>query len=115
MEFRFPNDDRWLEIPPSLVLRWIAYESPVSKFRVAHKTININGHEVSEPVREPLADGQHYYLVAPTVVDFDEFEVWTWDGHEADNNWLELGLIHLTREDAKTHAKALLSFTKVKG
>ena len=79
-------------------------------YRRKPRTININGFEVPEPVREPLEDGDIYYLIS-FADDIYEME---WRGHESGKRWLNLGIIHLTREAAELHAKALLSFTEKK-
>lgn len=75
------------------------------------KTININGFEVPEPVREPLNEGNRYYMADTTSLMNTEF---VWDNDETDYNALEAGIIHLTKEAAELHAKALLSFTRKK-
>lgn len=74
------------------------------------ETININGHEVPAPVREPLKLGQMYFFVHcwdDAVVS----EV-IWNGDRVDRHRLKWGLIHSTKEAAIAHAEALLSFTR---
>jgi len=82
-------------------------------YRRRPRTININGHAVPEPVRHALAERDHYYFV-----DFGSLFV---SNGANDSQWyeasgvsqfrLQSGIIHLTREAAEAHAKALLSFT----
>ena len=81
-----------------------------AQYRRKPRTININGFEVPEPAREPLEDRQDYYMPSITLLDGAEYYVWRGDEH--DTRWLEKGLIHLTKEAAATHAKALLSFAQ---
>jgi len=74
------------------------------------ETININGHEVPAPVREPLELGKMYLFVHfwdDAVVS----EV-TWSDDRVDRHRLKWGLIHSTKEAAIAHAEALLSFTR---
>lgn len=71
--------------------------------------IEINGHQVPEPVRSRLQDNEIYYY--PVVSLRDLFYESSWEGDERDLNRLRAGIIHLSREAAITHAKALLSFT----
>lgn len=79
------------------------------EYRRKPRAININGHEVPEPVRKPLECGAEYFAPAVGGVYFaTEFY---WRGDEVDNRLLERGLVHLTKEAAIAHAKALLSFT----
>jgi hypothetical protein len=84
--------------------------TPVTEYRRKPRTIKINGFEVPEPVREPLEDGQEYYIPSITFGSGAGHHSWRGDNH--DDGWLAKGLIHLTKEAAETHAKALLSFTK---
>jgi len=80
------------------------------EYRRKPRTININGFDVPEPVREPLERGQQYYT--PNITGCAQ--IWmgcTWEGYHVDKCWLAKGLIHLTKDAAITHAKALLSFT----
>lgn len=103
----------WNKYGPTTILGFIQGGVPPELFRIAPKTININGHEVPEPVREPLGDGCVYYIPA-----FDNTRLCTfcshWSGDSIDLLWLSRGLIHLTPEAAEAHAKALLSFTQIK-
>lgn len=78
------------------------------EYRRKPRTININGIEVPEPMREKPEDGTKYYMpMCDNEVDFS-----VWQNSMSDNRWLSWGVCHLTREAAELHAKALLSFTK---
>lgn len=85
--------------------------SALHGWRKKSRTILINGHEVPEPVREPLEEGQEFYIAVPSLGSLHMGFVW------GNNLWyetiLERGLIHLTPEAAIAHSKALLSFTEV--
>ena len=74
------------------------------------KTIRIGEYDVPEPVREPLEDDKEYWGVDPMAEEF----AWKYKWHTAAfcNLRLRRGLIHLTKEAAVIHAKALLSLTK---
>ena len=78
------------------------------EYRLKPRYIDINGHQVPEPVREPLEDDQDYWIAdiryAPSVFN--------WENNDADYRWLERGIIHLTKEAAESHSSALLSFTQ---
>lgn len=80
------------------------------KYRRKPKTININGYEVPEPVREHLEIGSKYY----TFDLYDKSFAGEWSGHRLDFRRLDLGFIHSTRKGAQDHFKALLSFTENK-
>jgi len=80
------------------------------EYRRKPRTILINGIEVPEPEREPLENNQEYFMT-----DLDPVrrtDPIAWDNHDFDKKALRNGLIHLTKESAKKHAEALLSFTK---
>ena len=79
-----------------------------AEYRLKPRFIDINGHQVPEPVREPLKIGQVYWL-ARIHGAVDSFE---WEGDHECRAWLECGLIHLTKEAAEAHAAALFSFTQ---
>ncbi|HDU8700536.1 TPA: hypothetical protein RG717_002311 [Morganella morganii subsp. morganii] len=89
-------------------LVWASCFDPNVQYRLKPRFIDINGHQVPEPVREPLQTGQEYWVADVTKWD-DE---WYWNDDNRDNLWLERGLIHLTKEAADIHIAALLSFTQ---
>lgn len=85
-----------------------------AQYRRKPKVILINGFDVPEPVREPLNQGQAYYIpiIANSFNSPNPYAQFMWTGTSIDNHWLSRGLIHLTKEAATLHAEALLSFTK---
>lgn len=79
-------------------------------YRHRPRTININGFEVPEPLRE-LPDSGNVYLaqiaaMKPVTIQLQKFN------RRIVENWLKLGLLHETREAAYVHMKALRSFTQ---
>jgi hypothetical protein len=82
------------------------------EYRRKPKTIKINGIEVPEPVREKLDRSVEFYMPELNVENLFVRSFWTED--IKDYLWLQRGIIHLTKEAAILHAKALLSFTEVK-
>ena len=97
----------WFEMPTGFWFTDGGYD-----FRLKPKTININGFEVPEPVREPLPVGSEYFVADPSVSTYYIRYVWLDD--RTDQTFLKRGIMHLTKEAAIQHAKALLSFTEVK-
>ena len=81
--------------------------NPDIKYRSKPKTILINGHEVPEPCRTPLKDGEKYWV--PSTIRGATSTHWQDDG--IDNHYLKNGFIHLTKEAAEKHFDALKSFT----
>lgn len=80
------------------------------EYRRKPRTININGHEVPEPLRVAPAHGVTIYRACPK-------ELWLssqWQDSPYQRTALARGLLHATSEAAEVHARALLSFTEVK-
>lgn len=67
-------------------------------------TIRIGEIDVPEPVREPLKRGQSYWLAEVSGTWLESF----WCDGTREKEWLEHGLIHLTKEAAELHRKALI-------
>lgn len=105
IQIKSPNGIGWIDLCPNPNFSCGDYE-----YRIKPRTININGFEVPEPVSEALEYHTEYFKVN---LESDEFcSEYMWQGDRFDNHWLHLGIIHLTKEAAQFHAKALLSFTK---
>jgi hypothetical protein len=103
-QVRFPHAQTWAELGCQSPTWCSDYE-----YRRKPRTININGIEVPEPVREPLEESEPYYLAQ---ADSDYLPKIHWSNCPSDQRWLRYGIIHLTREAAETHARALRSFTE---
>lgn len=77
------------------------------EYRRKPRTININGFEVPEPLKEMPSSGVVW------AVDLDEdYNVFDWEvcGNIIDR-MIAKRIAHSTREAAQLHARALLSFT----
>lgn len=108
---------KWEDVSGQVALSLVYYNTEYAIdenktiIRIKPKTININGIEVPEPAREPLKEEQQYWFV---YIDASRSQGQSrWDDDPIDYTRLDMGIIHLTKEAAETHAKALLSFTKV--
>ncbi|MDE9537175.1 hypothetical protein [Xenorhabdus bovienii] len=97
--------DRWCSLAGEF------YFDPDKKYRLKPRTIKIGSVDVPEPVREPLEYGQLYFC--PCVSnDETTSNSLLWTNHECDKLLLQRGLIHLDRESAVIHTKALISLTE---
>ena len=85
---------------------WVADNEYRRKFKV----ILINGHEVPEPHRTPLKEGEGYW----TFTFADGIANLCWLSDNDDSNYLKNGVVHLTKEAAEKHFNALISFTAQK-
>lgn len=101
----------WKTISSKSALLGAAFvNKPSGKLRVKPPVVLINGIGVPEPCREPLNKNERYWK--PDLSRQDGLAWWdSWQGISCDFEYLKRGLIHLTKEAAETHAKALLSFT----
>ena len=83
----------------------------LTKYRRKPKTISINGHEVPEPLRTAPATLSLYYQ---PVLGRKELYLGplVWDGGPYDQQQLERGILHTTKEGAIEHALALISQTR---
>lgn len=80
-----------------------------AEFRRKQKTIKVNGVDVPEPLKEMPAYGTPYFV--PYLFDDDLQERITCWNDEYDKRCFERGLMHLSRENAIAHAKAILGIT----
>ena len=81
-------------------------------YRHKPRTININGYEVPEPVRDSSEMGEEGYYYIPSLHHLSGFVPVVWYSDCADLERLHRGLVHLTKEAAQAHAEALLSITR---
>lgn len=78
----------------------------IYEFRLAPRTIKVNGVEVAAPETVAPADGSCYYT--PHVTREPGYSKDTWDGAAFDLRVLEQGLVYLNKEDAIARAKSML-------
>lgn len=83
---------------------------PDGIYRRKLRTIKIGGIEVPEPCKTPLECGQEYFVPLLTTAGASRLRIW--DGDEQDVLALESNLVHLDRESAALHAKALIEVSK---
>ncbi|OTA16544.1 hypothetical protein Xbed_03471 [Xenorhabdus beddingii] len=95
---------------------WVQCRKPISfysnfEYRLKPRTIRIGLMDVPEPVREPLELDATYYV--PRLHSTSAITaIYRWDGVCFDNAMLERGFVHLDRESAEIHARALISLTQ---
>ena len=84
-----------------------------TRHHIDSSTIIINGRKIQAPHRVELEQGQRYFAALPS--GWDWHIAGTWGAGLSDQFWLDRGLLHLTKEAAIAHAKALVSFTSKEG
>lgn len=83
---------------------------PRHSFRLAQEMITIGDVSFPKPVTEPFFEcGQSYYFVDLTVLECVRSRPWSNDSF--DQRVLNLGLVHLSKENAIAHAKALIKLS----
>ena len=92
-------------------LFWIETAFDLIAEYIPPNTININGYDVPEPVREPLKNGKEYYAASPHTRG--KPYLYKWEDCEFDKHALKNGLIHKNKKAVKKHNRALMSFTKL--
>lgn len=75
-------------------------------------TVNINGFDVPAPETVPPEEGTDFWI--PFVSAEELVNCIRWAKDAENYRFLERGLVHLTKEAAQAHAKALLSFIERK-
>lgn len=81
------------------------------EYRRKPKTIRIGEFDVPEPLREAPAAGTEYFVA---TLSSEDVATPLWESDHHDLRWLKWGLVHLTREAAELHARALISLTEQK-
>ncbi|WP_148699096.1 hypothetical protein [Morganella morganii] len=81
-----------------------------SEYRLKPHTIDINGHQVPEPVREPPEYGTWFCVPSTDCVEMVAKIKWT--GDECCEHYLRSGIVHTNSAAAICHTVALLSFTQ---
>ena len=81
-----------------------------TKYRRKPRTIRIGEIDIPEPVREPLQNGENYFVPAIDCGDCHANR-FSWDNDSTDKRLLKQGVVHLTTEAALSHARALIALT----
>lgn len=79
-------------------------------YRRRIKTIRIGAYDVPEPLKVKPRIKEKYYFVS--FRESANVQYYLWSDDDIDNRLLSNGVVHLTREAAELHAKALISLTK---
>lgn len=102
------------EVYDPIKCEWKTAESNISfnsdiQYRFKPKTIRIGTIDVPEPIRyEPDID-KIFYIANITSGDF--YGEFIWKGEWPDREVLKRGVVHLKKENAILHAKAIISLT----
>ena len=81
----------------------------LNEWELAPETIEINGIEIPKAETKAPSCGTRFYI--PVLHDVTEFYALDWNNSKLHHEFLAKGLIHLSKDNAIAHARALLSFT----
>jgi hypothetical protein len=103
--------ERWEFRYPTRTQEWSALNSDIYwvrsfEYRRKPQTITVNGREVPAPYYGPLKENVAYYGASPASKAY--FICLYTSGNYAPNEVQERGILHLTKEAAAAHAKAML-------
>lgn len=76
------------------------------QFRIAPRTITVNGVEVPAPEIMVPEKGTWVYVASPASKDMFHKSIWV--GIEGNVDLLNMGIVYLNKEDAIARAKAML-------
>jgi hypothetical protein len=109
VQWRLDGDDFWETLEKEVLDRSNPLTREYWQWRIAPETIMIGDMEVPQPCREaPPLDSDYYY---PLISHTGLYANTLWTGDHYDLRTLAAGLVHLTREAAITHAKALIKIS----
>lgn len=113
------NRDAWGQahlVKPHGCVDHIDGQWPVNSFTGGHRVFRlkpqlvIGDQLVPMPEREAPASGTAYFV--PALYTLTCYSEYCWTGDECEQRWLERGLVHLTKEAASAHSKALVALSK---
>ncbi|AKG07028.1 hypothetical protein AAX06_01200 [Moraxella bovoculi] len=112
LEYKFNKEKDWrifrpldngVTIGDVLVRRFI--------FRLAQEMITVGDVSFPKPESEPLEVGTVYWVTAPTHQYYSSITTFIWGNGRDDKRYLQRGFVHLTRDAAIQHAKALVKLS----
>ena len=96
----------WTDITAEAALAAVTAETYVPEdMRVKPDTVVINGYEVLAPLREAPTCGTEYYHVTRSKI----YVKYVWRNSAMDYNFLDMGVVFLSKEDATAYVKAVFN------
>ena len=96
----------WTDITPEAALAAVTAKSYAPEYmRVKPDTVVINGYKVLAPLREAPACGTEYYYTSRSQPALK----YVWAGSVMDYNFLDMGVVFLSKEDAAAYIKAVFN------
>ena len=96
----------WTDITAEAALAAVTAETYVPEdMRVKPDTVIINGYEVLAPLRSAPTCGTEYYHASRSKTALK----YVWAGSAMDYNFLDMGVVFLSKEDSAAYVKALFN------
>ncbi len=96
----------WADITAEVALASVSAGTYVPEdMRVKPDTVVINGYEVLAPLREAPTCGTEYYYASRSKTALK----YVWAGSAMDYNFLDMGVVFLSKEDETAYVKALFN------
>ena len=96
----------WADITAEVALASVSAGTYAPEdMRVKPDTVIINGYEVLAPLREAPACGTEYYYASRSKTALK----YAWAGSAMDYNFLDMGVVFLSKEDAAAYIKAVFN------
>lgn len=108
IEVKIGKDGEWEEID---VFRMNINSQlmPENLFRLAQEMITIGDVSFPKPEIQTPEIGTKYYT--PILCTIQPFDYHTWEDTQIDYKYFKMNLIHLSKENAIAHAKALIKLS----
>lgn len=108
IEFKSNTGTAWVLFDPNEYVITALIDGKY-QFRIIQEVITIGDVSFPKPQTEYLLKDETYYMPDITKSDLYRWEYWEFDGH--DKQALKNGMVHLTKENAIAHAKALIKLS----
>ena len=86
--------------------------NPRNKFRLFHEMITIDGVSFPKPESKPPESGTEYWITELSYEYYATSNPVIWVDDSQDRLYLKRGLVHLSKENAIAHAKALIKLSE---
>lgn len=112
LEYKWNDRDEWCELDPlnnGIVIEHIFKENFI--FRLAPAMITVGDVSFPKPESKPLKYDTEYWVAEPSHKNYTTLGSSRWADDYLDEFFLHRGLIHLSKENAIAHAKALIKLS----
>ena len=108
VECLLDGSDSWDSL---LLLTARVLVNPHNKFRLAQEMVTIGDVSFPKPESDPLELGTKYWIAGLSYEYYSPPIPIIWEDDSQDRIMLKRGLVHLSRENANAHGKALIKLS----